>query len=352
MSRETCLQKDYQKEAKKAFRGGVISDFSVVKNYLERLLSPLKQKINGQKETTHFIMDYLQGEGDELGGKFFSPFSSSRLCFDIYSWLALPTYEKEGYTVAFEKFLPRLKLGRENPYPNMDVMIVHGDTLLFIESKFTETVSYPGGNKESENDFCLPLSYSSGLAENLQDKEREVLIDRYYGNEEAALRFRSFILDINDAAKKNSQVNDWFDPKQECTHLFGILFYLLGVDPVRSLESDFGKEIRHVLFYNIVYSFDDKMSPVANRFVSEGNLLIKDLLKENRSDLSFEYGITTVQHYYQSVIVPKNPIAFGDDQQTSLRTYLADPKHYIELSLEKQQKDEFQMGDSLVKFFQ
>lgn len=349
MSKTLSIQKTYQQAAKTAFHGDTFSDPTIVKDYFERLFAPSLRTVNGRKETAYFIMDYLQGEGDELGGKFFSPFSSSRLCFDLYSWLGSPRYEKEGYEVIFEKYLPRLRLGRENPYPNMDVMIVHGDTLLFIESKFTETTSYPGGNKKSENDFGLPLSYSMGLEPTLEDKQRRILVDRYYDDEEAALRFRSFILAANENAKKNPQQNDWFNPKQECTHLFGILFYLMGLDSSHSLGRDYGEQIHHVLFYNVVYGFDHAMSPLAEDFVIEGNKLIQDLLKEKNSDLTFEYGTTTVQHFYQSVIVPKNPIAFGDDKGTPLRALLADRSHYFKLGLEEAER--IQGNDSFAKFF-
>jgi hypothetical protein len=90
MSKKISLQENYQNQARAAFKGNIISDPTIVSEYFQRLIGPTKRTINGREETTYFIMDYLQGEGNELGGKFFSPYSSSRLCFDLYSlaWFA------------------------------------------------------------------------------------------------------------------------------------------------------------------------------------------------------------------------------------------------------------------------
>lgn len=35
-----------------------------------------------------FIYQYLEGDGNELLSKFFNVYSSSRLCFELYSWMA------------------------------------------------------------------------------------------------------------------------------------------------------------------------------------------------------------------------------------------------------------------------
>lgn len=334
MSKKQSLQMNYRPQTKAAFKGNVISDPAIVSEYFERLITPSKRVIAGHEETAYFIMDYLQGEGDELGGKFFSPYSSSRLCFDLYSWLGAPEYYNQGYEVAFEKYLPRLRLPYNNPYPNMDVLIRRGDTLLFIESKFTETTGYPAKAKASENAFGLPLSYSMGLGE-LSPEEWKTLGQRYYDNGEAAKRFREFILDINEFAKANPADADWFDPKQECTHLFGILFYLLELDPTHSVQTDFGGEIHHVIFENIVYGFDFQKSPMAERFLTKGNALIQGLLKESRSEIDFDYDAISVQQFYQVVITKKNPIAFGSKTGTLLSTLLGDEKHYFHLRLDK-----------------
>jgi hypothetical protein len=351
MSKKISLQENYQNQARAAFKGNIISDPTVVSEYFQRLIGPTKRTINGREETTYFIMDYLQGEGNELGGKFFSPYSSSRLCFDLYSWLGLPEYRGQGYEVSFEKYLPRLMLPYNNPYPNMDVMIRREDTLLFIESKFTETTAYPPKAKASQNDFGLPLSYSMGLGE-LSPEEWKTLYQRYYDNEEAAKRFREFVLDINEFAKTNPNDSDWFDPKQECTHLFGILFYLLGVDPTHSVQADFGGGIRRVLFYNIVYGFDFKKSQMAKRFLEKGNALIKGSLKQNRSDITFRYDAISVQQFSQAILACKVPPIFGSKEDVSLSTLLADGKHYFDLKLNGESNAEIKNDNFLYDFFQ
>jgi len=337
MSKKECLQTKYRQQSKAAFKGNIISDPAVVNEYFERLITPTKRTINGHEETAYFIMDYLQGEGNELGGKFFSPYSSSRLCFDLYSWLGSPEYHNQGYEVVFEKYLPRLRLSYNNPYPNMDVMIRRGDTLLFIESKFTETTGYPSKSKASENSFGLPLSYSMGLGD-LSSEEKKALCQRYYDNEEAAKGFREFILDINEFAKASPNDSDWFDPKQECTHLFGILFYLLGVDPAHSVQTDFGGGIHHVLFYNIIYGFDFQKSSMVDRFLAKGNGLIQGLLQENRIDVTFEYDAVSVQQFYQTIIVSKTPVVFSLKQKTPLLSLLTDGKHYFDLKINEELK--------------
>ena len=48
--------------------------------YFERLIAP-----NNSKK--YFIEQFLQGSGNELVSKFWKDSSSSRLCFDLYSWL-------------------------------------------------------------------------------------------------------------------------------------------------------------------------------------------------------------------------------------------------------------------------
>jgi hypothetical protein len=282
MPKNQSLQSSYQKWVQSQFKTKEIADPYVINDYFKRLISPSIRTVDGQKKTAYFVMDYLQGEGGELGGKFFSPYSSSRLCFDLYSWLGSEVFCNQGYEITFEKYLPRLCLGRSNPYPNMDVMIRRGETLLFIESKFTETINYPIKNKVSQNNFGLPLSYSADLAKDLSCEDLKILEKYYYGSSEAAKRFREFFLKMDLLVKGTGlEGSDWFDLKQECTHLFGIFFYLLGSDPAHSVLTDFKGEIRQVLFYNIAYGFDFQKSEIAKKFLSEGNALIKGLVSSS-----------------------------------------------------------------------
>ena len=70
--------------------------------YLERLKT--KYIKNGIEKT--FEEQYLKAEGHELNSKFFSPISSSRLCFELFSWMA---GDDDIIDIEFEYFLPGLK---------------------------------------------------------------------------------------------------------------------------------------------------------------------------------------------------------------------------------------------------
>ena len=70
--------------------------------YFERLIAK-----NGTGE--YFIEQFLHGSGNELKKKFWSNTSSSRLCFDLYSWLC---EEKGVKNFQFEKQLPAVKIGK------------------------------------------------------------------------------------------------------------------------------------------------------------------------------------------------------------------------------------------------
>lgn len=101
-------------------------------DYLRRLFYPFKK--DGKLDS--FVFHYLQGSGNELKEKFWSPRSSSRLCFDLYSWMG----SDDGYSVIqFEKKLPGIKSGARQISPNMDVYFESGNEIVFIESKYTET---------------------------------------------------------------------------------------------------------------------------------------------------------------------------------------------------------------------
>ena len=52
-----------------------------------------------------FIYQYLEGDGNELLDKFFNVYSSSRLCFELYSHLA---FDNKVDDIEFEYHLPSL----------------------------------------------------------------------------------------------------------------------------------------------------------------------------------------------------------------------------------------------------
>ena len=85
--------------------------------YYQRLTKPYNK--NGMR----FIDDYMDGSGKELIEKFWSIISSSRLAFDLYSWIV----EEENIIceMYFEKKLPGVILNHRESLgvPNMDVFI-------------------------------------------------------------------------------------------------------------------------------------------------------------------------------------------------------------------------------------
>ncbi len=191
--------------------------------YFERLIAP-----NDSEKS--FIEQYLEGSGNELRGKFWSNKSSSRLCFDLYSWICK---NKDVSNFRFEKKLPGVITGknRVSGVPNMDVFFEINDNLVFIESKYTET----GNNwkyKEDpqENGYCLSEAYW-GTDEKGYKSCKLTIGERFYNHPEIALLFSNFCNDIqNEIRARQSEYSkySWFDPKQETCHLFGIIFYIIN----------------------------------------------------------------------------------------------------------------------------
>ncbi len=64
-------------------------------NEINRIAVPLREEYFKRLSTSyskggkqfHFIEQFYSGSGNELLEKFWSPRSSSRLCFDLYSWM-------------------------------------------------------------------------------------------------------------------------------------------------------------------------------------------------------------------------------------------------------------------------
>ena len=106
----------------------------------EMTLSEVKSYINRltivYKEDKMFIEQYLQGSGNELHEHFWSSNSSSRLAFDLYSWMAV---EPITIDFQFEKQLPGVVCKKSGPsgVPNMDVYFETKDDIVFIENKYT-----------------------------------------------------------------------------------------------------------------------------------------------------------------------------------------------------------------------
>lgn len=191
--------------------------------YFERLITP-----NGLD--TYFIEQYLKGSGKELAEKFWSVKSSSRLCFDLYSWLCKVDDVKN---FQFEKQLPGVKTGvnRVSGVPNMDVFFEINDNLVFIESKYTETGDNWKYMEDAKKDgYCLSEAYW-GTNEGGYKSCKLTIGERFYNHPEIAESFSNFCKVIQNEINTRKPLEyakfSWFDPKQETCHLFGIIFYVL-----------------------------------------------------------------------------------------------------------------------------
>jgi len=100
----------------------------------EEKVSFIKNKLMDKYEKkglpSYFLFQYLNGAGNELGTKFWQPHSSSRMAFDLYSWLKT---NDDALDFCFEKQLDGMKSGGMGP--NMDVFIETKDEVIFIEKK-------------------------------------------------------------------------------------------------------------------------------------------------------------------------------------------------------------------------
>ncbi len=251
--------------------GKYISDEEKLK-YFERLIQPYKLK----GHTRFFIDQFLNGAGKELSGSFWNVKSSSRMAFDLYSWLVNLQSVKD---FSFEYKLPRLQSGGEGP--NMDVFIETCDEIIFIESKYSEkaNLNYKNGH--------LPKAYFSELP---HGKKQWSLEARYY-NESISNNIASFIDSVENLLvniRKNKDVCEWFYPKQETCHLIGIILMLLGYGDEQIKRSILnGKELR---FYNVFWKFDDdnEESVLAKSFKSKAIELFNQIFVDKKVKLIYE----------------------------------------------------------------
>lgn len=249
--------------------------------YFERLISD-------NKSESLFIEQYLRGNGNELKRKFWSEKSSSRLCFDLYSWLCLlPNI----YNFQFEKQLPGVKTGinRLSGVPNIDVYYEFGDDIVFIESKYTETDYWKYKEDKTQNGFHLSQAY---WEQNHYKSCKLNLCERFYGYAEIADIFSKFCNDIQSSINSHKRDRDrfkWFDPKQETCHLFGIIFHVLN-------NNIKGKNIH--LCNNVWKCIDsndcfDLKNSIVGDFKEKSEKMIGEIFKKQNCD--FQYNVYTVQ---------------------------------------------------------
>lgn len=242
-------------------------------DYLRRLCTPYKK--NDKVEC--FIMQYLLGSGNELKEKFWSPQSSSRLCFDLYSWMAS---DPDFKVIQFEKRIPGIKSGGRQIYPNMDVYFETSDGVFFIESKYTVTVINKGYKKD------LPEAYwkTDNVYKSVSGKiVRYPIIERYHKFEGVKKEFISFMEEIDKKASKEDE-KCWFDAKQETCHLLGIVLYALENKPSKPIH-----------FLNVAANYSKSL--FAEEFRTCGEKMVRRILAEYSINTSFDYQLCSVMSY-------------------------------------------------------
>ena len=274
-------------------------DKEIKHEYLERLISPNNSK-------TYFIEQCLQGSGSELGGKFWSNRSSSRLCFDLYSWLCNESRIK-GFQ--FEKKLPGVLVSKNKTggVPNMDAYFEKDNKIFFIESKYTESDKWKyKSDKGSDGKFHLSAAY---WLDEPYGRSSINLEQRFYDCGEIGNRFSELCFsiqdEINKAKKELTEGYSWFDPKQETCHLFGIIFYVLsgGQEIIDTSNSNWLNPFRnkHIILNNIVWRCEDSNDIInsdkglVNAFKQKAEKLLGDIFKEYSTTFSFEvYAIQEI----------------------------------------------------------
>lgn len=250
--------------------------------YFKKMILPYEKK--GKKK--YAIIQYVRGAGNELTEKFWQDHSSSRMAYDLYSWMQEENHP-EITDFEFEKQLPALASGGMGP--NMDVYIETKDEIIFIESKFTEkaNLNYMNKNKKGET-YLSPAYYAEKHGKNNVE-----LSERFYGYGYAA-KFAKFCkewedeMEANPTWRKRGRV-DWFEPKQETCHLCGILFYLK-----ENRELIKGKKIR---LSNIYWEMNgDEKSTMEQAFLEKAQKFIDEVVKdENLGIKEFKIDAFSVQ---------------------------------------------------------
>ena len=260
-------------------------------NEIKRIAVPLREEYYKRLSTPYskggkqflFIEQFNAGSGNELLEKFWSPRSSSRLCFDLYSWMGSdPNYD----AVEFERKLPGIISGGRQVSPNMAVFFESGEGLFFIESKYTETV--------------LNRGYKKGLPEaywNKNDAYKSAggklvgypIIRRYHGYEDVMEAFVSFIDEIDAEAAKEEK-RSWFDAKQETCHLLGIVLFALENKPTKPIH-----------FFNV--AANESYSDLSVLFCEKAEEMVGRILEEHAVASSFDYQLCGVDDFFGSFML-------------------------------------------------
>lgn len=261
--------------------------------YLEEMLQPYEKK----NEKKYFIEQFLHGAGNELDEKFWELRSSSRMAYDLYSWMK---DERNVIDFAFEYQLPGLKSGGNGP--NMDVFIETKDELIFIESKFTEKANL----HYIDNNYLREAYYKDG-----DYGSKGMTLDKRFDENEWAKNFSNFCYEWEEEMNKKNwhKGRDWFEPKQETCHLSGILLFLFKGENKQIIRN---KKIR---LYNIYWKMDgDENSAMKQRFCELAQKLIDDIIaKDNPGIQDFKIDAFSVQEMLENQELLSSHIKFPDN---------------------------------------
>ena len=282
-----------------------------------------------------FIYQYLEGDGNELISKFFNVYSSSRLCFEMYSWMA---NDPSIADIEFEYHLPSMRSSSNFKLrgSNMDVYYKKDDDIYFIESKFTEVVN----NKLA----IIPDAFYKERGEALSQKGIPLKSDLYYrfNNNITLVRlFPDFVKDvINYINIYADNKKDFFDVKQEIAHIFGICnFIYKNKEKIRS----------NIHFYNVIYNFDNEVSMLAVMFKKRVSEFMGKFLKELNLNITFEYDYRYMQALYENI--SDDRLAFGSDKKVKeiLKDYFNEEFDYNKYIINKIKDNDNLTVSDLVK---
>lgn len=244
-------------------------------DYLRRLNAPYVKK----GLIKNFLDQFNRGSGQEIkDGKFWRTISSSRLCFDLYSWMA----DDESYVdFEVEKQLTGLNAGGSPP--NMDVFYETASDIYFIESKYTEIVS---------GKFKIPEAYwveSDAYHNTKGELTEKPILERYRDRSDVKDKFVSFIEYVRKLEESRKGAT-WFDSKQEICHLLGIAFYLLENKPQKSVH-----------FLNVAANYSH--NELADVFCIRAEEMIQQILRANSITTDFDYQLCSVEDFFGSFLL-------------------------------------------------
>lgn len=267
------------------------------KDYLRRLNTPYKKK----GLIKNFYDQFNNARGQEIkNGKIWRIMSSSRLCFDLYSWMA---YDNGYEDVELEKQLTGLNGGGSSP--NMDVFFETSSEIFFIESKYTELV---------KGKFKIPEAYwveTDIYHKTDGNTTSKPILKRYRDHADVKDKFVSFIKYVRNIEESRKGAT-WFDSKQEICHLLGIIFYLIENKPKKRVH-----------FYNVAANYS--YSSLAESFRSKAEEMVKDILSANFITTSFDYQLCSVEGFFDNFMRWDKK---GYKTSKTIRELVSDPELY------------------------